>query len=1145
MVPQNKKDIKSKSKSDQLRGKRTTQKLIESNDNRSDLIMSKRLLITQKSEEEAAKENTTDIQKKALLSGVKNVRLYEVPRIFMIQNVVQAPGEKDIIRCCFTANEVIERIISHMNALIRDNTLLTSSSESLIIRCYNNPNTDEPGTIVVSFKDAFFSDGRPNAEYYNQVLLQIRRNSSVFNQLPQEHRESILSKLEESYTRYTDENSYIRRVQAYSETNQKLTELKIDPQLESYLTSLISGYEDELKDKDINDYVRWLNDANEPGNSLNNLERTNLYLQTTFSQIERLFSIDMYHIIISTLESHYGLPKLTDIQVDETGVPDGSTFSDVLKQINDIPDNNEAKRNLNYIYKCYFLLKSLCFILHDKPVNAFVETLHNFIVKPMQDYSLKSYHPDVFSVIVSMIVLWENGFKTGGGDYKASQKRCHNTASNLTTYFNDFMKQQFNIIVPGKLLVYSMPYSVFRNDESEQNLVRDMLISSYCKYGLADAVGNDFVQGLFRLPEQQKIFTLTSALQDAAPPSRTNGPLTVIKEDIYIDTNKVAINRVSKSTDAIDLEKGISNLLSLQFGVSTMIAEPVRFGNIAIFTLQNTTAQPFVLYYLDPAVHFPGSTIEELMPYLVDFVNNLNTSWTDIFTPYTHISDYGDEGKTKILFGVSYGRISQNDTIPLIGDLLDMSKSSRGRGPPANIITLKWLEQGKGTNIEETVRVLLASFAKELGDQAKRNVVEIINRDPNFDGKGLLATVDTFLPHAFTNGICVVKAGNIEIYEQEGFRTIDRAAIIHILKILEKYNNYGLLKTVVTEQFLPLAIDSVKRVIGVLTTNIQRPDLSRLPNIDVFKHILLYYGILSELYKNRLLIDELGFHSIETNYKASWQSPGFIDDISFMKRILLIGNIRELFAIYEKDIDTNQSFFITYISDGATRTEKALHRIIDKYYRNYYEIKDFDFDTEIDKIFEEAPLFYLLKYWNDIINIRAPGPPRGNTKPEPSQPPNVYSKYIQAVANKLTVFISNYIATESLPEVKIVIKNYSDVLVQMVNGLLTEMERNKIPPESSFDDSQYSQVEILIDNADDTDAQNIVEQSDPGVSVVIEETGKPSLIDPSQSNRGGKPRNKNTYINRKLTKKLHRSRKTRKITKRATYLKKNGTKHRR
>jgi hypothetical protein len=484
-----------------------------------------------------------------------------------------------------------------------------------------------------------------------------------------------------------------------------------------------------------------------------------------------------------------------------------------------------------------------------------------------------------------------------------------------------------------------------------------------------------------------------------------------------------------------------------------------------------------------------------------------------------------------------------------------MSKSNRGRGPPANISTLKWLGQNTNTPIELRVRVLLASFAKELGDQAKRNVVEIINRDSAFGGKGLLATVDTFLPHAFINGMCVVKAGNIEIYEQEGFRTIDRPTIINILKILEQYKDYGLLRAVVIDELLPQIHQSVSIVIDHLLPNIRRTELSPSPNIDVFKHILLYYGILSELVTTRLLIDPSAFRAIKTNYIANWQTPGFTDDISFMKRILFIGNIRELFAIYEKDIDTRQSYSITYQYNGSTLSLKNLQEIISKYYA-YYNAKGsvFDFDEEINKILEEAPLFYLLTYWNDVMTMV---PPRIKTRPPP-----IFSfvDYVKAVATKLSVFSANYIAQEYRGKFMASISALDPNLATMV-AQLDALVAGTGPIESSHDDAESSQVEELVDYANNNDAQNIVDEVSPGVSVQIEESNGSELvpalpdpvivpedepvIEPFQPIVGGKSRKKNRYSNRNLTKKLHRLRKTRKNTKLAKYIKKNVTKHRR
>jgi hypothetical protein len=1018
----------------------------------------------------------------------------------------------------------------------------------------------------------------------NQVLRAITDANEAFKNLPIEQKDEILRMLEQQYSTYLHPDSIIRKVQSYTaDSSQRLLALAIDPKLEEQLTRLISGYEDELKSKNIEEYMTWLVHANEPTRySFSDLERTNLYLTSTFGQIERLFSIDIYHIIVTTLEGEGSVKSLEDIDIVDifsgTPIPEGTSFIDVLQQIDAI-ESVELKSRLNYIYKCYFLLKSLCFILHDKPVNAFVEILLKYIVEPKEKYTRGKYL-DIFEIIHTLIQKWVSGF-TKGAAPSATQKRCHDTAAELTRYFTDIMKLH-GIIVPEKLLVYSMPYSVFKNDKEQQQIAKEQLIRSNCKYGLADAVGNEFLDRLFTEgQEQQKLYTLNESLQDAAPPSRTNGPLTVIKSNIHIDSD-LATNSATISTISVDLEKGdgVNNLARIEFKNPFVLAEPVRFGNIAIFTLQNDTAQPFVLYYLDSEECFGGldqTKLESDLPtHLEIFRVNLNTSWGsfDFFNQFMTIFDAGDEGKLKILFGVSYGRISQNDTIPLIAHLgLDMSKSARGRGPPQNILTLKWLAQNTGSDVEDIVRVLLASFAKELGDQAKRNTIEIINRNPSLGGKGLLATVDTFLPHAFTNGICVVKAGNIEIYEQEGFRTIDRPTIINILKLLQKYEDYGLLMGLVQRDLLPKLIGSVIQVIGILTPLIQIPDLARPPNVDIFKHVLFYSGILSELNKSRLLIDSATFHEIKRKYIENWQSPGFTDDISFMKRILFIGNIRELFSIYEKDIDTYQSFFITYEYDGKTYTEKNLSTIIEKYSRYYYTKSSFDFDNEINKILEEAPLFYLLKYWNEVTSQFIIIPRKTFGRSQPSYSPDVY---IRAVAKKLSVFIVNYI--DDVGAFISLITLFNGGLADEVSNLIREIATYETRPESSYHDAISSQVEYRIDYASNENAQDIVDQDEPGVSVETDESNSQELGPPLPVPRiqtvvshedasdvedglssgdeymlssyepsyGGKSNNKNIYFNKKLTKKnSSRVRKTRKNTKRPKYIKKHATRRRR
>jgi len=1117
-----------------------------------------------KEEEIVASKSLFDAKLITASYGIQQALSLPNPPIFMRILIDSNNPKTEMRRCCYTINEVEQDIYTHLS-ILQKNPGIAVPFDRYIVHCFISINTEQidpnyvngPGyeTVEITFNRLIDGAGNINEQSYKDTIDLLRSYNAIFLGLDNDTKIKILSYLE-IYNNYKNPESFIRKAHGYHALKETLQPLSIDPVIENYLAQLIKGYEETLQNKGISDYIEWLNYIIQPeGETLSNPELTYLYLQSTFDQIERLFSIDMYEIILHELFE--SLPNPEEIIIGDTitvgdknvPIPAASNFNDVLQKINSV-DDPLLKIQLNFVYNFYFLLKSLCFILHDKPVNSFVDVLFEYIVLPMFNYSANTFI-NIHSIITDFVTIWREGF-TKGGSSVASQTRSHQTAANLTTSFTQVMKH-YNIIVPEKILVYSMPYSVFRYDIAEKKRVNELL--KYFKYALSDAVGNEFIQNLHS--DIELLFPFGPAIQDAAPPSRTNGPLIVIKENILV-SQAGAMNTAAISTQGIELEKQVVDIHTISYS-SSIVTEPVRFGDIVIYPLQNGTVQPFVLYYLDPIVHFPSENIVSIISefnagsgILIDFMNNLNTSWsTDIFRNYMIINDvgvYGLDGlpKIKLLFGVSYGRISQNDTIPLIKDLLDMSKSARGSGPPKNIVTLKWLGQNTNTYIEKKSKVLLASFTKELGDQAKRNVVELLNS--NGPNKGFLATVDTFLPHAFINGLCIVRAGNIEIYEQEGFRTIDRDTIVSILKIIKQYEDYTLISGVVNN-FLEQIKQSIKTTIDYLVPNIKAHEISE-PNIDIFKHILLYCGIYTELHINPLLISIDAFHSIIYNFITTWQTPGFSDANSFMKRILFLGKIREIFAIYEKDIDTFQSFFITYESGGKTFTEKHLGRIIEKYYSYHYVDPLFDFDTEINKVFDEAPLFYLLKYWNDMKSIRVPNKGR-NSIPDKELPTYSIEVYYNAVSHKINDFIKKYVD-----------KMFYDVIGMVLNSILPGFADKIVEfndkNEPAYDDSQSSQIETLVDYAENDDAQNIV--NEPSTEVLIEipdhdiidfgtKLRDPSLlseIDPTLSMPGGKLfRNKNIYSRRKITKKnTKRLRKTRKITKRPKYIRKNVTKTR-
>lgn len=595
-------------------------------------------------------------------------------------------------------------------------------------------------------------------------------------------------------------------------------------------------------------------------------------------------------------------------------------FKDVLTQINAYDASNRTIYAV--FYRVYFLIKSLCFILHDKPVNAFARELYNV----MYNRTVKIFYigEPYNSLLDGLWAIYFAGFNLQDAEPMVTQTRCHRTLNELTNFFDTALYRDTGIVVPKTICLISIPYSVFREKEEKSQEEFAAIIQKNV-FGLGDAVGNDkFITDYGLIP----VYPNTCAKQDAAPTTYEEGTVKITETSIINDT---AIDHEY----TMDLPASLGSSRSQIQGI-----EPIRFGDVSIYCVQpgGTThirdVQPFVLYYAaeqcftdDAKARLPAA----------------KAAFVQVLTPH-NLQGYiniMDDGVLKVLIAVSHGRISQNETIPLVQTIRGMTQSARGKKALRMTNKIFWLDKDSGFPLENEVRIIVAADAKEAGDQSKVKLIENVSKLA--DRKTMVATVDGFFSKSFIIGTVLFKGGNVEYYQKEGSDVLTEEQIMQIAQVIFKAKTLGYGEI----------WGRVHAFFNQLSQCIE-PVILDTDNVLPFPEWLTYAAIYkASRTPDSLLIPEAEFNSFMTFDRN--KHTGITDTQSFVRRILKLDVINNAYAIYEEHLNNP---FSVKITNGAERTDLQI-MIIDYLSLGY----------SIDSLIEQAPLFFLL---DQIPKLRTP-----------------------------------------------------------------------------------------------------------------------------------------------------------------------------
>jgi len=730
---------------------------------------------------------------------------------------------------------------------------------------------------------------------------------------------------------------------------------------------------------------------------------SNYSLSKTIPPIEiqtKIFNELLSHFF--TIELVYAIAdELKELNTTSVIEPIGNDIVNV--EYKDIKNLLSNKPNLKYIYDVYHMLKCLCFILHDKPVNE------------LAPFLLDSFSARIFTTnndIEALKNIYKQGFNIQGKKAMVTQGRCHNTINNLTTKFNEIMNMN-NINVPETVRVFSIPYSAFKlekqtnksansksyeeDNDNVNNVMNEIKhILRYYDYGLADAVGNDtFINDLGKT----SIYPDTLSQQDAAGTTHSNNEI-VVKE----------CNIGYKITGTMN---------------KTMNIEPLRFLDIAIVCekMNNCENGENVFLYYASGIPYNIENYTSI-PYLDSKYHSLN-----------------DNGIIKYLFGVIKGKVSQNDTVFLLSGILDISSSLRGRG---KVVINKniWYLQTNDVNTNNTIKTLLATLTKEAGDQSKIQVVENLSRNGL---RSYVATVDSFFSHSFINGGVLWKGGNVEIFIPQGFEVPNFQEINKIkqmLNILNKYK-YETLRTKV-KNFCEKTIIIIQKIFEDNTVIL--PDTTKLAFVALQKFMSKPENFINIAQYNRIYNGgkfDISIHS------------GINDENSLIRRIINYNEISEIFILLEDEI--NNEFSIKL----KTVINKDMKEIIERFLNDMDDVNDNDINRQsIMDLLEQMPLFYLMR---NIKNIKETEFYKPKIVKNLVRYPAILVKYInellqQVLVSKLYNFCKKYDTNDwfkdyikqkqlSIPK-KLLEDKYDDITRENIQTNSNEVDNNDYDEEN-------------------------------------------------------------------------------------------------
>jgi hypothetical protein len=563
--------------------------------------------------------------------------------------------------------------------------------------------------------------------------------------------------------------------------------------------------------------------------------------------------IEIQSKIFNELLSHFFTAELVyaiadefneiKINTDNVSYPEITEFKDIKEKIK---GNEELMR----FYEAYHMLKCLCFILHDKPVDELAPVLINTFEERM----VKTNETK------NLIDIFKKGFNINqSNSVKVTQTRCHNTLTELTNKFNMIMNGK-NIIVPDNDKAFSVPYSAFKlerkgniqaNDESYNIFKEINEILNIYTYGLGDAVGNNqFINNICNNDKCKiSIYSDTLAQQDAAGITHSNNEIEVIEnEQQYIIK---------------DMQGSV---------IKTFNIEPLRFLDVSIICEKINNNNVF-LYYANN------------INYEQDNYNEIKTTIPEKFYKLQ------DNGFEKTLIAIARGKVSQNDTVFLLDGIVDISKSLRGKGKiykNENIWTLTTPDEEKN----KTIKILMASLLKEAGDQSKIQVIENLSRNSM---KSYVATVDSFFSDSFINGGVLFKGGNVEIYIPQGFQqpTVEEIkTTIRLLKMMEIFT-YAELSTII-KKFSDNIINILETILKDETVFVKLP----------YTSVLSFTAMINVLKNTENFISKAKFNEIYNGGKFDINiHSGINNEVSLFRRLINFDKISKLFILLEDEIN--------------------------------------------------------------------------------------------------------------------------------------------------------------------------------------------------------------------------------------------------
>lgn len=807
-------------------------------------------------------------------------------------------------------------------------------------------------------------------------------------------------------------------------------------------------YINNLPNLSLDEWIETLPDSLYISNSasLNKVSAPPIEIQT------KIFNELLSHFL--TVELIYAISEeIEKEEIDENNI---KNQTNTISKFQDIKEILEKNNDLKKVYYIYHMCKCLCFILHDKPVDELAPFLLNFYEKRMENNEYK----------ITFMNIFKKGFDIQGNNAKVTQTRCHKTIDELTNKFNEIMKDK-KMNIPDINKVFSIPYAAFRldskkttfeNNESENTLNITEEMKKYLKYysyGLGDAVGTEtFINNL----DKTSIYPDTLALQDAAGSTHSKNEINVI-ENMNLSKNLEYV--IKCGANECGIQKRELNI------------EPLRFLDVCILCVKINGVNKF-LYYAN------GFKYDE---------NNYPKQPDNFFIP-KELTKYNDQGIEKTLIGIITGKVSQNDTISLLNEYVDITKSARGRGSFVVNPAIWWLYKNTNTEDEKNIKIILGTLTKEAGDQSKIQVIENLSRN---GVNSYVATVDSFFSHSFINGGIIWKGGNVEIYIPQGFEVPSPELIKQTKIVLLKTGLYSF------EKLKAKLYNFCSKIVEILD-KILKDDTIYLPDSTKFT----FYALMNEMITTDHFLDKQTFDLIvKSEYNINIHSDIYSEQ-SLLRRLINFNKVSELFSLLDDEL--NESFSIK-INDI---TQTNLKEIIQSYLKtitidpNNYYLKG------LELFIEQLPLFFLMRHLDHLNDISFKKQRVSRTEPERDLSVQVREKIRYIISSKLKNFCEKH---------NITMDKYNEyVRNNQLNNL------SALKKEDKFDDTNVENKNIEINVQQITGEKRDLDSNDETIISENNQTRKKVFAKKTKGGRSKKNKSvkniKNKTIKRKHVRKI-------------------------